>query len=79
MADFGPGGSRRFNCILALTVPVARGFYPIPFTPPPDLKTRSLQQTATPDKRTLFTFYLLIELYVSHMRNIKLYQEVKSE
>ena len=71
MADFGPGGSRRFNCILALTVPVARGFYPIPFTPPPDLKTRSLQQTATPDKRTLFTFYLLIELYVSHMRNIK--------
>lgn len=60
MADFGPGGSRRFNCILALTVPVARGFYPIPFTPPPDLKTRSLQQTATPDKRTLFTFYLLI-------------------
>ena len=71
MADFGPGGSRRFNCILALTVPVARGFYPIPFTPPPDLKTRSLQQTATPDKRTLFTFYLLIVLYVSHMRNIK--------
>ena len=38
MADFGPDGSRRFNCILALTVPVARGFYPIPFTPPPDLK-----------------------------------------
>ena len=36
MADFGPGSFRRFSYILALTVPVARGFYPIPFSPPPD-------------------------------------------
>lgn len=71
MADFGPGGIRRFNCILALTVPVARGLYPIPFTPPPDLSNRSLQQTATPDKRTLFNYYRTATLYASLTRSIK--------